>query len=75
MDDEKDVSSTLLLFDTFLQLKGLQKLLVTKGIVTEEELQGATDDETKAFLRPFLEKVGITDIDETLATLIKNRKL
>lgn len=74
-EEETDKSSTLLLVDCFLQLMALQKTLISKGIFTNEEIKSAVDNETSLFLKPFLEKAGVQNVEETLDTIIKNRKL
>lgn len=70
-----DESNTTLLFDVFVQLMSLQKLLINKNILTKEELQSANNKETALLLKPLLQKVGISEeeVEKILETLIINK--
>lgn len=55
-DPKKDLTSDFLIADVMLRITSLEKLLLEKGVFTQEELSATTDEIAKRVAKVVLEK-------------------
>lgn len=71
-DNKKELNTDLLVADIMLRITSLEKLLIEKGVFTQEELTATTDEIAKKVAKVVLEKVQASKhVEEFLADLEK----
>ena len=65
-----ELSNDVLMADVMLRITAMEKLLIEKGVFTQEELSAATEEIAKRVAKVVLEKAQATkSIDEFVASL------
>lgn len=71
-DDAKGLTSDVLIADALLQLRALEKILIDKGIFTQEEFSKEMEVITKQITKSILQKANVQgDLDEIISSLNK----
>lgn len=69
-DNKQEITNDILMADVMLRITAIEKLLIEKGVFTQEELNKATDDIAKRVAKVVLEKAQSSkNIDEFMASL------
>jgi TPP-dependent pyruvate/acetoin dehydrogenase alpha subunit len=70
-----ELTSDILIADVMLRITAIEKLLIEKGVFTQEELTAATEEIAKHVAKVVLEKAQATkSIDEFVASLSPEAK-
>ena len=71
-DNKSDINVDVMLADAMLRITAIEKLLISKGVFTQEELVACTEDIAKRIAKGILEKMqGSNTIEEFVANLEK----
>ena len=72
---KQELTSDVLMADVMLRIAAIEKLLIEKGVFTQEELSKSTDEIAKRVAKVVLEKAqAAKNIDEFIADLEKSAK-
>jgi hypothetical protein len=58
--DSQEITDTMLIADALLQIKALSNLLISKGLLSKEELEKEVGVLTKQIMDSLLQKANIT---------------
>lgn len=73
MTKKEDVSDSMLLADALLRVKAMENLLISKGLITREELTKEMEDITIMIAKKLLEKANVSgDLDQILQEIRTN---
>jgi len=68
--ESEELTNSLLVADALLRLRTLEKLLISKGVFTQEEFNQEMDTLAKQIAKSILEKAHVKgDIDEMIKSL------
>lgn len=68
--ESEELTNSLLIADTLLRLRTIEKLLISKGVFTQEEFNQEMDTLAKQIAKSILEKANVKgDIDEMIKSL------
>ncbi len=71
-NDAKGLTSDVLIADALLQLRALEKILIDKGVFTQEEFAREMEAITKQITKSILQKANVQgDLDEIISSLGK----
>ncbi len=71
-NDAKGLTSDVLIADALLQLRALEKILIDKGVFTQEEFTHEMEAITKQITKSILQKANVQgDLDEIISSLGK----
>ena len=68
--DKRELTNDILMADVMLRITAMEKLLIEKGVFTQEELSAATEEIAKRVAKVVLEKAQSSkNVDEFIASL------
>jgi hypothetical protein len=70
--DQKEITSDILIADIMLRVTAMEKLLIEKGLFTQEELTAATEEFAKKVAKIVLEKANSKKTLEDLMSSLEN---
>jgi hypothetical protein len=72
--DKQNVTNDILMADVMLRVTAMEKLLIEKGVFTQEELTATTEEIAKRVAKVVLEKAQASkNIEEFIASLEGNK--
>lgn len=69
-----ELSDDMMMADALLRLKALENLLLSKGIITQDEFSAEMESIAEKIARVILEKANVGNIDEIIKDLQNSSK-